>query len=480
MEIFAMKKVILFLCLILSSLGFASCSCNKSQITYADKSISIYENEIYTIEKDKVSLVGDDDYIVYILDENIAKIEDFVVYPLSIGTTKIRFELISKKDIYFDVNLEVKKGKVARTVSIEKSVVNMDITDGVMTAVNRLIYDEDCDEIPIVTYTQDIVTYDYTTGIITALDLGKVKVSVHFSQCSVSFDVNITQDLYVTTMVVNNSKVYANTIGKIPFQVFPNNANTYAFSLSSDEKDREDFIIYSDGSYKSFGATQISLVCTYYTQKNLKKTISFEVEIVEKLTDFDYSIKDERGATVSNCLANGEYTLILEIDKNMGEPILQVFGDFAEKSTPKYVEKTGYEITFMFTSIGVQEIDITYSLTLGNIQNIVNKTIIISVTDMSSIEIGAKWGSLTLEKDNLDRYNIYLDGENGTRADYITILLKIDGTFEPSLQYTVYQVIDETTKNEVDKKFTPTEVGEFTFEVVYNGKTLGQIVVLVK
>lgn len=476
-----MKKVILFLCLILSSLGFAGCSCNKSQITYADKSISIYENEIYTIEKDKVSLIGDDEYIVYILDENIAKIEDFVVYPLSEGKTKIRFELVSKKDVFFDVNLEVKKGKVAKGVSIEKSVVNMDITDGVKTAINNLIYDGECDEIPIVTYTQEIVTYDYATGIITALgDLGKVKVSVHFSQCSVSFDVNITQDLFVTTMVVNNSKVYANTIGKIPFQVFPNNANTYAFSLSSDEKDRDDFIIYSDGSYKSFGATKINLVCTYYTQKNLKNTISFELEIVEKITDFNYSIKDERGATVRSCLVNGTYTLILEIDKNLGEPILQIFGDFAEKSTPKYVEKTGYEIIFKFTSIGVQEIDITYSLTLGNIQNIVNKTITLSVTDMSSIAIGAKWGSLTLEKDNLDRYNIYLDGENGTRADYITILLKIDGNFEPSLQYTVYQVIDATTKIEVDKKFTPTEVGEFTFEVVYNGKTLGQIVVLVK
>lgn len=479
-----MRKILLFLCLIVSAFGFASCSCSsdKSAIVYAEKSISIYENESYTIDERNIEISGEStQYIVYILDENIAKIDNNIVTPVSVGKTKIRFQIEDKKDVFFDVDFEVKLGKIAKSVSIEKSMVNIDMSEGVLTSLNRITVNNESDEIPTIICDNNIVNYDYTTGVVTAVGVGSTIVQINYLKCSVFFEVNVTKNFYVTYMTANDCKVYANSTGKLPFQIYPSNANTYTFSLSEKDKDRDDFIVYADGTYKSFGETNITLNYFFYTDKNQRSEMfSFDVEIVEKITDFEYVIKDEKGAICNNYIVDCEYTLIIQVDNELGTPALQINGGFAETSSTVYMVGVGYQMRFKYNSIGTKKIHVTYLLSLGNVQNSFTKTIDLEIVDKSVIKIGGKWLSMTLEPNNLGKYEIYLDGLDGSRANNITIMLEINGIFDTNLQYTVYKIVSETNKVEIDKTFVPEETGEYTFEVFLEGESVGKIIVLVR
>lgn len=479
-----MRKILLFLCLIVSAFGFASCSCSsdKSSIIYAEKSVSIYENESYTIDERNIAISGDiTQYTVYVLDENIAKIERNIVTPVSVGKTKIRFQIKDKKDAFFDVDFEVKQGKIAKSASIEKSMINIDMSEGVITALNRVTVNNECDEIPTIICDNSIVNYDYTTGIVTAVGVGRTVVQINFIKCSVYFEVKVTQNLYATYMTVNDCKVYANSTGKLPFQIYPANANTYYFSLSEKDKDRNDFIVYSDGTYKSFGTTTITLNYFYYTDKNLKSAIaSFDVEIVEKITDFECLIRDEKGSICNNYIVDCTYSLIIQVNNELGAPALQINGGFSETSSLEYIAGVGYQMRFKYYSIGDKKIHITYALTLGNVQNSFTKTINLKIIDKTGIKLGGKWASMTLTPNDLGKYEIYLDGQGGLRANNITIMLEINGVFDTSLKYTVYKIIDDANKIEVDKTFVPEETGEYAFEVFFEGESVGKIVVLVR
>ena len=136
-------------------------------------------------------------------------------------------------------------------------------------------------------------------------------------------------------------------------------------------------------------------------------------------------------------------------------------------------------MTFLFDQIGSKNIVINYNLKLGNVDNKISKTLNINITDKTVIEIGAKWSSLTLEKNSDGKYQIYLDGEDGLRANYLAILLKVNGDFDNTLHYDVYLVAGDNSKTKVDNVFRPTEVGEFTFEVEFEGESIGKIIVVV-
>ena len=476
-----MKKLIVLAMFIISIFGFTACSCNKMQISYSERSVQIYENEEYVIDESKVSIIGKtSEYSIFSLDDDIARVEGNVVLPVSVGSTKIRLKLATKKDIYTDIEFEVKKGKIAKTVTVQKSRIDLDMSDDVLTSLNKYVTNIDCDEVPSVTYDNTIISYDYISGVVTAKEAGHTKVIISFLKCETSFEVYVTKNIYATFMTVNDVYLYANSDGKLDFQIFPVNANTYNFYLSDEDKDRTDFIMYSDGTYISYKPTTITLNYFYYSAKNQRSDIgSFKVNVIEKLQDFDTQIRDDKGASITNFLVNNTYKIIVDVSNNYGTPIISINGDFTNKSIISYVEYSGYEMTFLFDQIGSKNIVINYNLKLGNVDNKISKTLNINITDKTVIEIGAKWSSLTLEKNSDGKYQIYLDGKDGLRANYLAILLKVNGDFDNTLHYDVYLVAGDNSKTKVDNVFRPTEVGEFTFEVEFEGESIGKIIVVV-
>ena len=86
-----MKKLILFLILCVVSIGFVGC--DKPKISYSENYVSIYENQEYKVDENKISIAGKtNSYSVISLDTNIAKIRDNFVVPVSAGKTKIRLK----------------------------------------------------------------------------------------------------------------------------------------------------------------------------------------------------------------------------------------------------------------------------------------------------------------------------------------------------------------------------------------------------
>lgn len=479
-----MKKILLFLVLIITSIGFASCSCSnsKSSISYAENEVVIYENEVYEINKNKIYITGKEgDYSISSLNEDIATIEDFSVIPHGVGKTTIRFKIDKKKDVYFDISFEVKEGKIAKDVSVENSIINIEMSD-TMTARNKITTNLDCTEIPIVEYDNNIIDYDINSGVITAKDVGQTKVKITYIKCYISFDVNVTKVIYTSHMIINNPKVYANSEGKLDFQVFPTNANTYYFSLTNKDKDREDFIIHSDGTFKSYDATTISLNYFYYTSKNNRSEIySVDVEIVDRLEDFNVDFYDENNNITKNFLINKEYKIIAKISHNLGVPQLTISGDFSENSSLQFEEGVGYKMSFKFDTNGSKKITILYDLKLGNVSNVIEKNFELNVRDKSIVTPCVKWSIYDLSVDSENRYVIYLDGQSSSSSDSAIFKLKVDGIIDNTLDFSVYQILADGQKKLLENKtFKPTSTGEYVFEVEFEGESLGEITILVK
>ncbi len=475
-----MKRLFLIVCLIVATFGFAGCSCTKSQISYEKEYVSIYENEEYEIDESKVTISGKGNaFEAFSLDESIAKVEGNKVLPQSVGKTYIRFKLNTKKLVYFDMEFEVKKGKLAKNVSVSKSRVDIDMSVSEF-AYNVITTNNDCDEIPTITYDENIISFDYSSGIITGLAMGNTRVLIRYRDCQVAFDVYVKQKIYFQMMSIADAQVFAHSQGTIQFVGIPSNANAYAFQLSEEDKDREDFIIYSDGSYKSYGATTINLTCRYYTAENVSSVINFKVSVVEKLQEFDVTIQDEKGAFVSNFLANTKYKLTLKVSNEIENANISISGSARAVSDAKFVPSSGYEIDVMFDQVGESQMVVTLTKTLGNSQSSVFKTIDTNVIDNTSVTVGVKWSANELSKVD-GKYVIYMDGKSGKLPDRLSIMIKINGKFDTTIDYQVFQIVDDkNVPMEAFQEFVPTATGEYQFEVYFVGDLIEKITVLVK
>lgn len=475
-----MKKLFLIVCIILATFGFAGCSCTKSQISYEKEYVSIYENEEYEIDESKVVITGKGNaFEAFSLDENIAKVEGNKVLPQSVGKTFIRFKLNTKKLVYFDMEFEVKKGKLAKNVSVSKSRVDIDMSVSEF-AYNVVTTNADCDEIPIITYDEDVISFDYATGKITGLAMGSTRVLIRYRDCQVAFDVYVKQKIYFQMMSIADCQVFANSKGTIQFVGIPSNANAYTFQLSEEDKDRTDFIIYSDGSFKSYGATTINLTCRYYTAENVSDVINFKVSVIEKLQEFEVTIQDEKGAFVSNFLANTKYKLTLKILKEIENANIVISGSARAISEATFVPTSGYEIDIMFDGVGTSQMIVTLIKTLGTSESRVSKTIDTNVIDNNSVTVGVKWSANELYKVD-DKYVIYLDGKSGNLPDRLSIMIKINGEFDTTIDYQVFQIVDDyKVQMDTSQEFVPTATGEYQFEVYFEGALIEKITVLVK
>ena len=471
-----MKKITLILCILFMSLGLVACG--KSSISYAENNISIYENQAYEISSQDIKIEGKvKDYSIVALDTNIAEIDGFFVKPKNVGNTTIRLKLNTKKDVHFDISFEVKKGKIAKSVSLQSSQVNIDMSSGIFTALNKVTTNEDCDEIPVITYDSDIISYDISTGVVTAKKVGSTDVVIKYQFCETKFSVNVTEEIYTKLIVLGNNKVYENSRGKLDFQVLPSNANTYTFYLSEKDKNRTDFIMRSDGTYLSYVATTVEINYWYYDAKNHKSSVqSFEVEVIEKITDFDVKVLDENNVGVSNFLLDKNYKIRINLGSNFDVSNFKITGDLVSKSDITYVENAGFQKEFSFKTSGKNSITIVFEKTLCGVENIVEKTLDFEVSDTSSITIGAKWLSMEIFPDENNMYIIYLDGKDGIRPNQIAIMLKINGEFDTTLKYEVY--MQKEVPEKLDSNlFVPTSTGTYTFEVIFAGKSLGNIVI---
>jgi len=462
-----MKKFlsIIFLCLMF----FGLCACNEAYISYETDSITLYENEVYYIDKDKIDTNSLENYSIISLDENIAKIQDFVIYPISVGSTTIRIGIT--EETFFDITVTVGGGNMAKEVHVDSDVVRINMGES-LTALNKITTNEDCTEVPQITYNSDIISYDYTSGVITAKSTGETQVTIKYDKCETTFTVTVYNTVYTKLLQVTDNYIFTNSEGKLKFDVFPQNSNTYRFWTSSN-----DITILRDGTYQTKNPTTAVVFYQYYHDYNQQSEIkSFKVSVINKISDFDIEIYNENNSIAKSFILDKTYKMLINIPSSYTQNNFMFSTNIELKSSIEMIDEYTYSLQFKFNYIGSQFVKVTMIENLGNIENKVIHEESVTVFEKSSVEIAAKWSAYMLTKYDDGKYHIYLNSE--TSPSYIYFILKLDDEVLNET-FTVYKISNDGNKIETNRKFTPTEIGEYVFEIEYDGNILGRVSVIV-
>ena len=136
----------------------------------------------------------------------------------------------------------------------------------------------------------------------------------------------------------------------------------------------------------------------------------------------------------------------------------------------------GYSVVFAFRYVGEQNIKISLIETFSGVESNITKTLAVNVLEESNIEIGAKWSANILVPYADGKYHVYLESD-GFKADSIYLYCQLDG--EKLSGKTDVYMVNEDTLTPVDSLFDPDEIGEYVFEVHYEGKIIGRVEVIV-
>lgn len=460
-----MKKIFFMLCLIVLSFGFVGC--DNSKISYAQSSAQIYENQEYVLSKDDIKITGKTkDYSVFSLDENIAYIRDFVVYPKASGTTKIRFKLNTKKDVHFDMDFEVKEGKIVKELSIEKTQIEINLSDESNTALNIIAFNEDANEVPVVLFDSQIVDYNYKTGVVTGLNPGQTVVTIKYMLCEVSFNVIVTKKIYPTLLSASDQEIFVGATGKFEFNIFPLDATVFRFWSES-----KDLIVERDGHYYFENPTYTKTLVKYEYYdgfKNPLKTGSFYVSIVDKVEDFDYEITDLYEKAPSNFLVGKTYLLTIKSTDDLDAKCFSFGSEIEIKSELQYVANKGLQTQIVFNNSDENSVLIRYSKTLGGVENTVNKVKTFAISSYDEIKVGVVVGSY-----NIDSYMIT---SNDAKLG-ISFVLKLNNELlNENLQ--VYKTWTQPNELLIGA-FVPETVGEYAFDIYYQNRLLKTVTITV-
>lgn len=467
-----MRKIIFLFSLICISLVLSGCSCSKATISYSTDTISVYQNEIYTIDTKDIIITNGSGYTISVLDENIATISGNDLTPKSIGSTIIRIAISDKQDIYFDINYEVKFGNLPQNISVQNSVVN--IYFGVNnTAINKLTVDKDCVETPTVTYDENIINYDWQTGAIVAKKIGVATVTISYSTKEISFTVNVKSKVFAHFMTVKDCILFTNSEGKFDFEVFPTNANAYNFWTEPTNL----LTVYADGTYKTHKTMgSIVIKFQYELSENYKSEIcTFTATIMDKLEPAEITIRTPENNIPSALFLHADYELVINLPKRL-EMSNFTFSENIDNSFMRYEDNTGYVIPIQFKQAGVQNISVTITETLaGNTQSIVCVKPI-QVYNETDVKVGAKWSAYDISNTD-NTYILSLSSAIAT-PNNLLFILKLNSMVLND-KFIVYAV-DGESKTVTDKYFVPSETGTYVFEFELYGVNIGIVNVIVQ
>ncbi len=460
-----MKKIILLLCLIFFSFGFVGC--DKPKISYTQSSVQIYENQQYQIDKNNVKISGKtSSYSVFSLNEEIAYVEGFIVYPKTSGVTKIRFKLNTKKDIYFDMNFEVKQGKIVKELSIEKTQIEINLSGQSNTELNRITINADANEVPVVRFDSNIIDYNYKTGVVTALNPGQTVVTIKYLFCEVSFNVAVTKKIYPTMLSASDQEIFVGDPGKFEYNVFPLDATVFRFWSES-----KDLIVERDGSFYFANPTYTKTLVKYEYYEGFKtplKSGSFYVTIIDKVQTFDYEITDENGVAPDNYLVGKNYLLTIKNADNLDAKYFSFGSEIELKSQLGYVEGAGLQVTVTFKNSKSKNVLVRYSKTLGKVENTVEKVKNFDVSSFGEIQVGLVAGSY-----NIEGYRVgMMDAKLG-----LSFVLKLNGVLLNE-NFQVFKTWIEPIE-EMREPFIPESEGEYTFDIYYQNKLVKSVTITV-
>jgi len=461
-----MKKILTCVILIFCASLCLACNCGKEpSISFSYDQITINIGDTYTINDEDIDVVdSESEYELIIVDTKIATIKGNVITPMVKGETLLVIQL-KDCDVYCEIPLVITNIIYATEASIQSEQVQINL-DKSNLATNVISLNYGCNEVPKVTYNENIIDYDYVTGLITAKSEGMATVVVLFANCNVSFNVNVVNKIYTRTIEVDDCSVYKGSSGKFDFVVFPETANTYEFFTTS-----ELITIDQVGNFVAVDEGVAEITIKYLTAEGVNYSYkTFNVTIYESPSQFDVVVKNINGSDITYYLQGTTYLMTIsgvpEISKNM----LSVSNNIEVLNS--YVESNQLKVEFKPTSSGEIEIDIVLNVDKNYI---LNETVDIEVKSIEDIEIYAIYFVYLQDVFPDGKYHIFPGNDQGL-VTYMDFSLAINNE-EIDENFVVYNVTGGTRQKCFDSsmqessryRFETTELGEYALEFELNG-----------
>ena len=378
-------KILKSVLLILIACVLVGCGAPTS-VSYATTSITIEVGEYYNINEDKINVVGSNNYTLgFSIDNtNIATISNTTLKGVSIGKTTLHIMArsgLTQVDTTVEI-VVIPKIVRANTAKVANSNITLNLqneyTFNKLTATNN--QGNTVNEVPNITIVPKIVDYNYISGKVTGLSTGNAVVTITYAKCSVSFNVEVYNHIYLDSFVCtdiahsNTITMFSGESGKLNYTFTPANANTFEFTTTSDN-----ISLTLDGCFETISAGSANVTLKYKTSKNTTITQDFTINVIDKLTSLDITLLSNPHLAenlplyndiVSSNVAVKEKNYLLKVTPNIDIDISKVTWSNGCTILDNWEKRDGsYYTTIVFDSYGENSIVAQYSNTVYNVQN---------------------------------------------------------------------------------------------------------------
>lgn len=466
-----MKRFLALLSLIVCAFLPVSCSCNKEPtISTSQLEIVLALNETFDLGSIITTENAENGYETIIRNKNIASVEGNVITPLESGETTLKCRILGYEDTLVTINLIVRDVYLAKSVSIPKSEVIINMGYG-KSAINKPQFTEKVTEIPIVVCDNNIVSYDYMTGTITARKTGETLVKIIYEKCRVEFKVKVQDSIYVESMDMVDMSLYVNDSGRFSPIIYPTNGNQYRFYTHSDKIEVDSFGYYTA---KSDGVATVYY--EYYTDMNADVIVGeFNITIFPLPDDLAFTITDCNDNGVAFIFKGETNKIVFDLKSSdrlsnfrYSSNIEVVSDEISEDSSGKKF------VLFKAKNTGNISINVSCDILLDGVIRELAYTVNVFAYEYSDIQTCIKGSIYTLVPDDYGVYRLKLNGG----FDSIVFWAGLEGLGDNILgnKIKVYLLQDE--KVEVSNTFELRE-GAFTFVIEYDSHEIERYVVIV-
>ncbi|MBO7219319.1 MAG: hypothetical protein J6V40_05035, partial [Clostridia bacterium] len=399
--------------------------CNTpTSVSYASSSITIEVGEYYNISEDKINVAGSSNYTLSFSIDNtsIATISNTTLKGEAIGKTTLRIMArsgLSQVDTTVEI-IVIPKIIRANTAKVANSNITLNLqneyTFNKLTTTNS--QGQTVNEVPQISIVPKIVDYNYISGKITGLDTGNAVVTITYAKCSVSFNVEVYNHIYLNSFVCsdiahsNTITMFSGETGKLNYTFTPANGNTFEFTTTSDN-----ITLTLDGCFETISAGQANVTLKYKTSKNTTITQDFTINVIDKLSSLDITLLSNPhlpdnlplyNDIVSHNVAVKEKAYLLKVTPNIDIDINKISWSSGFTMLNSWDKRDGsYYTTITFDSIGENSIVAQYSNTIYNVQNkVTSNTYLAKVYSLTNLvtEVRSNLIAIGTTKENYEVY----------------------------------------------------------------------------
>ena len=462
-----MKKALSFLILIIS-LCFVGCGCDKASISANVDNIYLYSNESFVLSDSLVSaqnIEGDIEYKIE--DTAIAVIYKNTIIPQRPGTTKL-FATIDNQSC--EIGLTIWEGLAVTKAELDHTILPALNLFNRKTYYNKLTCNKNT-EIPSVTYDSNIIYYNFQTGLIEAKNVGTTMVTIKFKNITKTFEVVVEDILYTQAMNVLDCTMTVGDFGKFQYSIVPEKSNTFKFWTDS-----EFLNVSVDGYYQALESGVFKVYYQYNTGRDtLSQVYSFNVVVKEKKPLFNVKVTNNQYAKTDKVLMGDDFYLVVDLTTDYEKEKLQVSENVNIVEDFKFVKNVGFVAVCRYVGeFGSQVIDVDYIINALQGTKLSYSTTV-NICSIYDLTVKLKQGALVLSSNTGD-YVVSVD--NIATSNFLTLSLQL-GDIEMLNGYEFYIIDGENRVLIEDNTINIEDFDIITVEAEFKGTVIKQFIISV-